>query len=122
MLTVTKMLFAATASCLYVSSACAEVHASTAPTPAVLGEQCRQKALTLDSVSRYQDRALCSTILNAEGVYFASQYILASSNATAKPLIANAILQIKFAIDIGCYGQAALLDLVSDLKTIQGYL
>ena len=122
MLYVARVLFVAITPFLYMSSVAAQSGATTPPTPAALGERCRQQALALDSVSRYQDRTLCTTILYAGEVYFASQYILASQNASAKPLIAKAIIQIKFAIDIGCYGQAALTDLVSDLQTIEGFL
>ena len=103
-------------SLLFIANVNAESQAS--PDLKVLGEQCRQLALKLDLLSRYQDRALCRTILDGEKVYTASQYILSSRGASAKGLLDTAIIQTKFAIDIGCYGQSDMKDVVTDLQAI----
>ncbi len=94
----------------------------TAFDPKVVGEQCRKQAIILDSLSRYQDRALCSTNLDGGKVYFASQYILANRNADAKALLDVVMIQIKFAIDIGCYGQADMKDALGDIQRIRDSL
>lgn len=88
------------------------------PDSNTLGEQCRQKAVKMDLLSRYQDRALCTNLLNGQDVYFASQYIIANRGTDAKNLLAPAIIRVKYATDIGCYGQGDLKDLTSDLQTI----
>jgi hypothetical protein len=96
----------------------ANVHAGSQSDSKVLGEKCRQLALKLDSLSRYQDRALCTTNLDGGKVYTASQYILSSRGASAKTLLDAAIIQIKFAIDIRCYGQNDMKDILKDLEDI----
>lgn len=106
----------------YLTMLCLSVATSYAAGPvdvAVLGEQCRQVAVKMDTLSRYQDRPTCSTYLNGLNVYFASQFIIAKQLAEAKPLIETAITQIKFAIDIGCYGQNDMKNLVKDLLKIK---
>lgn len=82
-------------------------------------ESCRQAALKLNWLSRYQDRADCTANLDGASVYFASNYILASRISEAKALIDTAIIKTKYAIDINCYGQDDMKDVLDKLQKIQ---
>ena len=89
------------------------------PGPGNVVESCRQAALKLNWLSRYQDRADCTANLDGASVYFASNYILASRVSEAKALIDSAIIKTKFAIDINCYGQDDMKDVLGTLQQIQ---
>ena len=89
------------------------------PKPGDTAESCRQAALKLDWLARYQDRAVCTENLDGASVYFASNYILASRISEAKALLDRAIIKTKFAIDINCYGQDDMKAVLKNLQDIQ---
>ena len=95
------------------------LYAGPSPKPGDTVESCRQIALQLNWLSRYQDRADCTANLDGVGVYFASNYILANRISEAKALIDTAIIKTKYAIDISCYGQDDMKDVVDQLQKIQ---
>lgn len=90
--------------------------------PIATSETCRQLAIKIDWLGRYQDRATCIANLNGLDTFSASQLILAKNMKEAQPLLNDAILHTKYAIDIGCYGQddmkAVLRGLQDVLQTI----
>lgn len=88
------------------------------PEPKVIAEECRQLALKIDWLGRYQDREACTRNLDGLSVYMASQYILEKKNSDAKSLLTRALYQINFAIDINCYGQDEMKRVVESLKEI----
>ncbi len=90
--------------------------------PNATAEQCRQLALKIDWLSRYQDRAACIKNLDGLNVYMASRYILNERYNDAKTLINESIIQTNFAIDIGCYGQTDLTQVVLQLGAILNIL
>lgn len=89
------------------------------PKPSDTAESCRLAALKVDWLGRYQDRAACRENLDGSGVYFASNYILAGRISEAKVLLDTAIIKMKYAIDINCYGQDEMKDLLKQLQDIQ---
>lgn len=85
----------------------------------MLAEECRQVALKLDYLSRYQERLACGTNLDGASVYVASQYIQNYQLREASSLISKAIILTKFAIDIDCHGQDDMREVVERLQAIQ---
>lgn len=84
-----------------------------------IAKQCKQTALKLDWLGRYQDRVTCTTNLDGASVYVASQYILDNQWKIAGELIYQSIVLTNYAIDIGCNGQNELKLVVENLKSIQ---
>lgn len=82
-------------------------------------ELCRQSALKLDWLGRYQDRMTCTANMDSTDTYTASKYILNNQLKEASTLIAKVIILTNFTIDIGCYGQDELKTLVKNLQTVQ---
>lgn len=100
---------------------CTYVHAEssfTAPKDSATAEACRQIALKLDWLSRYQDREACTKNLDGLQVYIASQHILNRKYNDAKTLLITATYQINFAIDINCYGQDDMKSAIKSLNEI----
>lgn len=95
------------------------LYAGPGPKPDDNAESCRQIALKLSWLSRYQDRWECTANLDGSGVYFASNYITANRINDAKYLLDNAIIKTKYAIDINCYGQDEMKEVVEQLQKIQ---
>ena len=93
------------------------VHA-TPKDPAATAESCRQIALKLDWLGRYQDRETCTKNLDGLQTYIASQYILNRKYSDAKTLLTTVIYQINFAIDTNCYGQDEMKNAVQSLNDI----
>ena len=87
--------------------------------PNVVAENCRQAALKIDFLGRYQDRTVCTQNLDGSQMYFASKYVLAGRYADATSLVSRAIIQTGFAVDILCYGQDDLKKMVTNLQSIQ---
>lgn len=85
----------------------------------MIAEECRQIALKLDYLSRYQERLTCVTNLDGASVYVASQYIFNYQLKDAKALISKAIILTKFAIDINCNGQEEMKEVVDRLQVVQ---
>ena len=88
------------------------------PDPLITAETCRQLAIKMDWLSRYQDNATCTANLDGFNAYSASQLILVSNMKDAQPLINDAIVHTKYAIDIGCYGQDDMKTVVAGLKNV----
>lgn len=84
-----------------------------------VAELCRQVALKLDWLGRYQDRIACTNNLDAADTYIASKYILNNQLRDANALLNKVIILTNFSIDIGCYGQEDLKDVLQSLKDIQ---
>ncbi|HBI21513.1 MAG TPA: hypothetical protein DDY37_02840 [Legionella sp.] len=116
---VIKRTFLATTVALSMSVACAGPdRGGPKPDPLVTAETCRQLALKMDWLGRYQDRATCTANLDGLNAYAASQLILVSKMKDAQPLINNAIVHTKYAIDIGCYGQDDMKTVVTGLQNV----
>ncbi len=113
-----KVLYGWILSGLLFTQAYALTNCSAPKDPSVTSESCRQIALKLDWLSRYQDHEACKKNLDGLNVYIASQYILAKKYNNAKTLLINAIYQINFAIDIACYGQDDMKTTVKTLNEI----
>lgn len=86
--------------------------------PTATAESCRQIALKLDWLGRYQDRESCTKNLDGLQIYIASQYILAKKYTDAKNLLLSATYQINFAIDTSCYGQEDMKNAIKSLNEI----
>lgn len=85
----------------------------------LIAEECRQLALKVDLVSRYQERPLCAQSLDGEQIYFASKYILINRISEAMAWIDNAIIQTSFAIDIKCHGVNEMQDILFNLQSLK---
>lgn len=101
------------------SYAATDVNYSERPDYSMVAEECRQVALKLDFLSRYQERLACVTNLDGASVYVASQYILNYQLKEANSLISKSIILTKFAIDIDCHGQEEMREVVARLQSIQ---
>jgi hypothetical protein len=90
--------------------------------PAATAEMCRQVAIKMDWLSRYQDYPTCTRNLDGLNVYIASRYISNQQYAEAKTLLTTASYQVNFALNIHCYGQedikAVLLLLNGIIETL----
>ncbi len=86
--------------------------------PASTAENCRQIALKLDWLSRYQDRPACTRNLDGLQTYIASQYILDKRYNEAEAILRTVVYQINFAIDTMCYGQDDMRSLAQSLSKI----
>ena len=86
--------------------------------PVQTAENCRQIALKLDWLSRYQDRPACTRNLDGLQTYIASQYILDRKYNEAETILKTVVYQINFAIDTNCYGQDDMKTLVQSLGVI----
>lgn len=95
------------------------LHASPSYDYSVIAEQCRQVALKLDWLSRYQDRTACTSNLDGLNIYIASKYILNNQLEQASALITHTVFSTQFAFDIGCYGQDDIKLVTLSLQTIQ---
>lgn len=96
-----------------------DISSSIKPDYSVISEECRQVALKLDFLSRYQERLACVTNLDGASVYVASQYILNYQLKEANALISKAVILTKFAIDIDCHGHDEMIEVVQRLESIQ---
>lgn len=97
--------------------ACTSLNAAPKDSAAT-AESCRQIALKLDWLGRYQDRESCTKNLDGLPVYIASQYIANKKYSDAKTLLITAVYQINFAIDTSCYGQDDMKSVVKTLNDI----
>lgn len=86
--------------------------------PVQTAENCRQIALKLDWLSRYQDRSACTKNLDGLQTYIASQYILDRRYNEAETILKTVVYRINFAIDTNCYGQDDMITLVQSLGKI----
>lgn len=107
--------------CMVCTSSFAGMNDSNSLSPdyTVAAEECRQVALKLDFLSRYQERLACVNNLDGASVYVASQYILNYQLKEANSLIAKAVILTKYAIDIDCYGHDEMMEVVKRLQSIQ---
>jgi hypothetical protein len=78
---------------------------ATPKDPVITAENCRQLALKLDWLSRYQDRPACTKSLDGLQAYIASRYIAERRYNDAEMILRTVVYQINFAIDTNCYGQ-----------------
>lgn len=85
----------------------------------VIAGECRQLALKVDLVSRYQERPQCSKYLDGEQIYFASKFILINRISEAMGWIDRAIIQTSFAIDVKCYGINDMQDILLNLQSLK---
>lgn len=85
-----------------------------------LGDKCRELALKVDWLGRYQDRPACTQSLDGSPVYFAGYYLDKDkkSKEQAIKLLEETMVKINFAIDVGCYGQDDMKKLVSDIQEL----
>lgn len=111
-------MFALLGAILMCTNVCADSKFFGPKDPAATAETCRQIALKLDWLGRYQDRDACTNNLDGLQVYIASQYILNKEYTDAKSLLTTATYQISFAIDTHCYGQEEMKDAVKSLNEI----
>ena len=72
----------------------------------------------MDWLSRYQDYGMCTKNLDGVNVYIASQYIRNKKYTDAKTLLTTAAYQVNFAIDINCYGQDDMKDIVKSINDV----
>ena len=97
-------------------------NAAISPDQKALADQCRKEALVLNYLSADQTRPICRDNRDGEKAYYASQYILAEKITEAKDLLDIVIIQIKFAMDIGCVGNAIMDDAVTEFQYIRDNL
>jgi hypothetical protein len=79
---------------------------------------CRQLALKIDWLGRYQDRPACTKNLDGTSVYFAGYYLENDRKEDAQKLLEEATVKINFAIEIGCYGQDDMKHVLVDLEKV----
>ncbi len=90
--------------------------------PVAASESCRQIAIKLDWLSRYQDRPACAKNLEGLQTYIACQYILNKRYNDAEEILTTVLYQINFSIETQCYGQDDMRALVNSLGELIGTL
>ena len=109
--------------CITLAHASPNLKESTNPVDySALAKQCRKLALNLDSLSESQNRETCRMNLDGLNVYFASNYIATNWINKAIDVLTSAIYQVSYALDIGCYDQASILDIINALTDIRNTL
>lgn len=86
--------------------------------PAASAESCRQIAVKLDWLSRYQDRPACTKNLDGLQAYIACQHILNKRYNDAEEILTIVLYQINFSIETQCYGQDDMKALASSLDEL----
>lgn len=89
-----------------------------AATNAELADKCRELALKIDWLSRYQDRPTCTQNLDGTSVYFAGHYLDKTNKIKAQELLEEALVKLNFSFEVGCYGQNDIKSLSSDIKVL----
>lgn len=83
-----------------------------------ISKTCRELALKIDWLGRYQDRPACTKNLDGTSVYFAGYYLENDRKKDAQNLLEEAKIRINFAIEIGCYGQDDMKQVLADLEKV----
>lgn len=83
-----------------------------------LADKCRELALKIDWLSRYQDRPACTQNLDGASVYFAGHHLDKQNKAKTEEMLEEAMVKLNFAFEIGCYGQNDIKQLISDIKVL----
>jgi|GEM_PF-1907356 len=83
-----------------------------------LANKCRELALKIDWLSRYQDRPACTQNLDGVPLYFAAYHLDKKNKSKAEELLEEAMVKLNFAFAIGCYGQNDMKQLISDIKVL----
>lgn len=83
-----------------------------------ISKTCRELALKIDWLGRYQDRPACTKNLDGTPVYFAGYYLENDRKEDAQKLLEEAKIRINFAIEIGCYGQDDMKQVLADLEKV----
>ncbi|MDF1684906.1 MAG: hypothetical protein P1U36_09680 [Legionellaceae bacterium] len=85
---------------------------------AELANKCRELALKIDWLSRYQDRPTCTQNLDGTPIYFAGHYLDKTNKIKAEELLEEALVRLSFSFEVGCYGQDDIKSLISDIKVL----
>jgi hypothetical protein len=85
---------------------------------AELANKCRELALKIDWLSRYQDRPTCTQNLDGTSVFFAGHYLDKKNKLKAEELLEEALVKLSFSFEVGCYGQNDIKSLISDIKVL----
>jgi hypothetical protein len=83
-----------------------------------LANKCRELALKIDWLSRYQDRPTCTQNLDGTPIYFAGHYLDKKNKLKAEELLEEALVKLSFSFEVGCYGQNDIKSLISDIKVL----
>lgn len=87
-----------------------------------LANESRELALKLDALSKTQDRTVCSIDTDGLMVYTAGAYILQHRILESKYLLDRAVIRGRYTIDIGCYGQDEMEQIIKQIKEIRDEL
>lgn len=83
-----------------------------------LAARCKELALKIDWLGRYQDRPACTQALDGTVAYFAAHHLEGKEIRQAKALLEEAIVKLNYAIDINCYGQDDMKQVAAALQEI----
>jgi len=83
-----------------------------------LANKCRELALKIDWLSRYQDRPTCTQNLDGTPIYFSGHYLDKKNKLKAEELLEEALVKLSFSFEVGCYGQNDIKSLISDIKVL----
>ena len=83
-----------------------------------LADQCKQLALQLYTISSHQKLNICQANLDGLNVYYASNYIHLNWDDKAQEVLTAAIIQIKYALDIGCDEHYEIATIIKELEAI----
>ena len=95
------------------------INATDAPT---LAEQCRQLAVDLFNLSSKQNLKICRINLDGLNVYYASNYITFKWYDKAQKVLSEAIIQVKYALDIGCDNPEGIKTVINGLYAVRNGL
>ena len=95
------------------------INTTDAPT---LAEQCRQLAIDLFNLSSNQTRKICRINLDGLNVYYASNYITFKWSDKAQKVLSEAIIQVKYALDIGCDNPSGITNVINGLYAVRNGL
>ncbi|MDF1826888.1 MAG: hypothetical protein P1U39_01245 [Legionellaceae bacterium] len=83
-----------------------------------LANKCRELALKIDWLSRYQDRPTCEKNLDGASVFFAGHYLDKKNKLKTEELLEEALVKLGFSFEVGCYGQNEIKSLILDIKVL----
>ncbi|MDP3560024.1 MAG: hypothetical protein Q8R79_06740 [Legionellaceae bacterium] len=90
--------------------------------PGTLAKQCKQLSLQLYQISSHQSLPVCQANLDGLNVYYASNYISLKWFDKAQEVLVAAIIQIKYALDIGCDDPSDIRAIINGLQSVNNRL
>lgn len=92
---------------------------SSHPDAEALSEQCKKLSIDLYTLSNKQPRKICRRSLDGLNVYYASNFIMHNLYDRASKVLFEAIIQVKYALDIGCEHPDKINEIITGLQAVK---